>query len=50
MSYDPIEDLMSDPDRRAKLFLILTVMRILIFAVIIPLGTLIFILRLLGII
>ena len=49
MSYDPIEDLMSDPDKRAKLYLLYAGAQIVVTALIV-IGTLIFILRLLGII
>ena len=49
MSTDPIEDIMRDPDRRAKLYLIFVGAQILV-TIMIVIGTIIFILRLLGII
>ena len=49
MSVDPLEDLMKDPDRRAKLYLLFVGVQILV-TVMIVVGTLIFILRLVGII
>ncbi len=49
MSIDPIEDIMSDPDRRAKLYLLFAGAQILVTAMIV-IGTLIFILRLLHIV
>ncbi|MCZ3366326.1 MULTISPECIES: hypothetical protein [Methanobacterium] len=47
MSIDPIEDIMDDPDKRAKLFLILSGASIVV-TIMIVIGTLIFILRVLG--
>ncbi|WP_176720251.1 MULTISPECIES: hypothetical protein [Methanobacterium] len=47
MSIDPIEDIMDDPDKRAKLFLILSGASIVVTMMIV-IGTLIFILRVLG--
>ena len=49
MSIDPIEDILSDPDRRAKLYLVLAGGMILT-TILITIGTLIFILLALGII
>ena len=49
MSADPLEDLMKDPDRRAKLYLLFVGVQILV-TVMIVVGTLIFILCLVGII
>ena len=49
MSADPIEDIMKDPDKRAKLYLIFVGAQILV-TIMIVIGTIIFILRLLGII
>ncbi|MCK9150975.1 hypothetical protein [Methanobacterium alcaliphilum] len=49
MSKDPIKDYMKDPDRRAKIFLMLTGGMIL-STILITVGTIIFILMLLGII
>lgn len=48
MSIDPIEDIMNDPDKRAKLFLIFAGASI-VTTIMIVIGTLIFILRVLGI-
>jgi len=47
MSIDPIEEIMDDPDKRAKLFLILSGASIVV-TIMIVVGTLIFILRVLG--
>jgi len=47
MSIDPIEDIMDDPDKRAKLFLILSGASIVV-TIMIVIGTLIFILSALG--
>ena len=47
MSIDPIEEIMEDPDKRAKLFLILSGASIVV-TIMIVVGTLIFILRVLG--
>ena len=47
MSIDPIEDIMDDPDKRAKLFLILSGASIIV-TIMIVIGTLIFILSVLG--
>lgn len=44
MSIDPIEEIMDDPDKRAKLFLILSVMNIIVFAIIMPIGVILYIL------
>lgn len=49
MSIDPIEEIMDDPDKRAKLFIILSGASIVV-TIMIVIGTLIFILRALGII
>ena len=49
MSADPLEDLMKDPERRAKLYLLFVGVQILV-TIMIVVGTLIFILRLVGII
>jgi hypothetical protein len=48
MSIDPIEDIMDDPDKRAKLFLLMSGAAILT-TIMIVIGTLIFILYALGI-
>ena len=48
MSADPLEDLMKDPDRRAKLYLLFVGVQILV-TIMIVVGTLIFILRLVGV-
>ena len=48
MSADPLEDLMKDPDRRSKLYLLFVGVQILV-TIMIVVGTLIFILRLVGI-
>lgn len=50
MSIDPIEDIMDDPDKRAKLFLIISIMNIIVFAVILPIGVILYILIYFGII
>jgi membrane protein insertase Oxa1/YidC/SpoIIIJ len=50
MSIDPLEDIMDDPDKRAKLFLIFSIIRILVFTVIIPLGVILYILLKFGVI
>ena len=49
MNIDPIEDYFEDPDKRAKLYLFLTGAMIL-STILITIGTIIFILRLVGII
>ena len=49
MSVDPLEDLMKDPDRRAKLYLLFAGVQILV-TIMIVIGTIIFILRLVGVI
>jgi len=49
MSRDPIEEYLKDPDRRAKIFLILT-WGMIITRILIAIGLIIFILILLGII
>ncbi|MGZ7095567.1 MAG: hypothetical protein ACXVHU_03755 [Methanobacterium sp.] len=49
MSIDPIEDILEDPDNRAKLYLFLTV-GMIVSTFLIIIGTIIFILRLVGII
>jgi hypothetical protein len=49
MSIDPIEDILDDPDRRAKLFM-LTVGAIILTTIMIAVGTIIFILIKLGVI
>jgi len=48
MSIDPIEDIMNDPDKRAKLYLVFVGVQILTTFMIV-IGTLIFILRVLHI-
>ncbi|GAB4314203.1 MAG: hypothetical protein Kow0019_13820 [Methanobacteriaceae archaeon] len=49
MTLDPIEDLLKDPDRRAKIYLIAAGLMIL-STVLITIGTIIFIISMLGII
>lgn len=49
MSIDPLEDMFKDPDRRAKLYLLIVGVQIL-STILIVVGTLIFILWALGII
>lgn len=49
MSIDPLEEIFKDPDRRAKLFLFIAVIRILV-TLMIPIGIIIWILRVLGLI
>jgi prolipoprotein diacylglyceryltransferase len=49
MSIDPLEEMFKDPDRKAKLYLVIAGVQIL-STVLIVVGTLIFILYLLGII
>ena len=49
MSIDPIEDFLEDPDNRAKLYLLFTG-AIIVSTFLIAIGTIIFILRILGII
>ncbi|BDH79075.1 MAG TPA: hypothetical protein GXX31_06370 [Methanothermobacter sp.] len=49
MSRDPIEEYLKDPDRRAKIFLILT-WGMILTRILIVIGLIIFILVLLGII
>jgi len=49
MSADPLEDLIKDPDRRAKLYLLVAGVQILV-TIMIVVGTIIFILRITGII
>ncbi len=49
MNIDPIEDYFEDPDKRAKLYLLLTAGMIL-STILITVGTIVFILRLVGVI
>ncbi|WP_414470457.1 hypothetical protein [Methanobacterium sp. ACI-7] len=49
MTRDPIKEIFEDPDRRAKLYLLFVGVQILT-TILITVGTIIFILRLLGII
>jgi len=49
LTLDPIEDLLKDPDRRAKIYLIAAGLMIL-STVLITIGTIIFIISMLGII
>jgi prolipoprotein diacylglyceryltransferase len=49
LSVDPLEEMFRDPDRRAKLYLVL-VGGMILSTILITVGTLVFILRLLGII
>ncbi|MCC7558075.1 MAG: hypothetical protein KO217_05255 [Methanobacteriaceae archaeon] len=49
MTIDPIEDLLKDPDRRAKIYLIAAGLMI-VSTILITVGTIIFIISVLGII
>lgn len=49
MSIDPLEEMFKDPDRRAKLYLLFVGAQILA-TILITVGTIIFILRLVGVI
>ena len=49
LSVDPLEEMFRDPDRRAKLYLVI-VGGMILSTILITVGTLVFILRLLGVI